>query len=41
MQEKHRIVQTGEFAADMQVSLVNDGAETFWLRVNWLFVLIL
>ena len=26
--------QTGEFGADMQVSLVNDGPVTFWLRVK-------
>lgn len=26
-------VQTGEFAADMQVSLINDGPVTFWLEV--------
>ena len=26
-------VQTGEFGADMQVSLVNDGPVTFWLEV--------
>lgn len=26
--------QTGEFAADMQVSLVNDGPVTFWLQVE-------
>jgi D-tyrosyl-tRNA(Tyr) deacylase len=26
-------VQTGEFGADMQVALVNDGPVTFWLRV--------
>lgn len=25
--------QTGKFAADMQVSLVNDGPVTFWLQV--------
>lgn len=25
--------QTGEFAADMQVSLTNDGPVTFWLQV--------
>ena len=25
--------QTGRFAADMQVSLVNDGPVTFWLQV--------
>ncbi|MBN0855508.1 D-aminoacyl-tRNA deacylase, partial [Escherichia coli] len=24
---------TGRFAADMQVSLVNDGPVTFWLQV--------
>ena len=33
-QAKHSIVQTGKFAADMQVSLVNDGPVTFWLQVN-------
>ncbi len=27
-------VETGEFGADMQVSLVNDGPVTFWLEVN-------
>lgn len=26
-------VKTGEFAADMQVGLVNDGPVTFWLQV--------
>lgn len=26
-------VQTGRFAADMQVALVNDGPVTFWLQV--------
>ncbi|UJS24785.1 D-aminoacyl-tRNA deacylase [Thiothrix winogradskyi] len=26
-------VQTGVFAADMQVSLINDGPVTFWLQV--------
>jgi D-tyrosyl-tRNA(Tyr) deacylase len=26
-------VQTGRFGADMQVSLVNDGPVTFWLRI--------
>ena len=25
--------QTGRFAADMQVSLVNDGPVTFWLQI--------
>lgn len=29
----HPIVATGIFAADMQVSLVNDGPVTFWLQV--------
>lgn len=27
-------VATGQFGADMQVSLVNDGPVTFWLQVN-------
>jgi D-aminoacyl-tRNA deacylase len=31
---KHRMVETGEFGADMQVSLVNDGPVTFWLQVR-------
>jgi D-tyrosyl-tRNA(Tyr) deacylase len=26
-------VQTGEFGANMQVSLTNDGPVTFWLQV--------
>ena len=30
----HIATQTGEFAADMQVSLVNDGPVTFWLQVE-------
>lgn len=30
---QHPLVQTGEFAADMQVSLVNDGPVTIPLRV--------
>ncbi|TOL44924.1 D-tyrosyl-tRNA(Tyr) deacylase, partial [Vibrio parahaemolyticus] len=25
--------QTGQFAADMQVNLTNDGPVTFWLQV--------
>lgn len=29
----HPVVETGRFAADMQVSLVNDGPVTFWLQV--------
>lgn len=32
--EKHSMVETGEFGADMQVSLVNDGPVTFWLQVR-------
>ena len=32
--EKHPIVETGEFGAEMQVSLVNDGPVTFWLQVR-------
>ncbi|MFZ1417684.1 MAG: D-aminoacyl-tRNA deacylase [Burkholderiaceae bacterium] len=31
---EHRMVETGEFAADMQVFLVNDGPVTFWLQVK-------
>jgi D-tyrosyl-tRNA(Tyr) deacylase len=31
--QRHRVVQTGEFGANMQVSLVNDGPVTFWLEV--------
>lgn len=31
---RHPIVATGEFGADMQVSLVNDGPVTFWLQVR-------
>ncbi|MGF6481377.1 D-aminoacyl-tRNA deacylase [Paraburkholderia sp. JPY419] len=31
---KHPIVETGEFGAEMQVSLVNDGPVTFWLQTN-------
>ncbi len=30
----HHPVETGEFGADMQVSLVNDGPVTFWLQIN-------
>ncbi len=30
----HRPVETGEFGADMQVSLVNDGPVTFWLQIR-------
>jgi D-tyrosyl-tRNA(Tyr) deacylase len=30
--ERHPQVAAGEFAADMQVSLINDGPVTFWLE---------
>ena len=29
----HSDVKTGQFAADMQVSLTNDGPVTFWLQI--------
>jgi D-tyrosyl-tRNA(Tyr) deacylase len=32
--ERHPFVETGEFGAAMQVSLVNDGPVTFWLRAS-------
>lgn len=32
--ERHPVVQTGEFGADMRVALVNDGPVTFWLEVT-------
>ena len=31
---RHPLVQTGQFGADMQVSLINDGPVTFWLQVH-------
>jgi D-tyrosyl-tRNA(Tyr) deacylase len=31
---KHAVVATGQFGADMKVSLTNDGPVTFWLQVN-------
>jgi D-tyrosyl-tRNA(Tyr) deacylase len=31
---KHAIVATGQFGADMQVSLINDGPVTFWLQTK-------
>lgn len=31
--ERDLVVETGTFAADMQVSLVNQGPTTFWLKV--------
>jgi D-tyrosyl-tRNA(Tyr) deacylase len=30
----HPVVETGEFGADMQVSLTNDGPVTFWLDAS-------
>jgi D-tyrosyl-tRNA(Tyr) deacylase len=32
--KRHSVVQTGEFGANMQVSLTNDGPVTFWLQVE-------
>ncbi|HKU14500.1 MAG TPA: D-aminoacyl-tRNA deacylase [Steroidobacteraceae bacterium] len=31
--ERHPVVETGEFGANMQVTLTNDGPVTFWLQV--------
>jgi D-tyrosyl-tRNA(Tyr) deacylase len=31
---QHGSVETGQFGADMQVSLTNDGPVTFWLQVK-------
>jgi D-tyrosyl-tRNA(Tyr) deacylase len=31
---KHPLVETGQFGANMQVGLVNDGPVTFWLQVE-------
>lgn len=31
---KYKNIATGEFAADMKVSLLNDGPVTFWLQVR-------
>ena len=33
-QAQHGTVATGQFGADMQVALINDGPVTFWLQVN-------
>lgn len=33
-QQQHQPVATGEFGADMKVSLINDGPVTFWLQVS-------
>lgn len=32
--QQHALVETGQFGADMQVSLINDGPVTFWLSVS-------
>jgi D-tyrosyl-tRNA(Tyr) deacylase len=32
--ERHGNVETGQFGADMQVALTNDGPVTFWLRID-------
>ena len=32
--ERHGIVETGQFGADMKVGLVNDGPVTFWLQID-------
>jgi D-tyrosyl-tRNA(Tyr) deacylase len=32
--ERHKVVETGEFGAHMQVTLTNDGPVTFWLQVD-------
>ena len=32
--ERHGMVQTGQFGADMKVSLTNDGPVTFWLQIS-------
>ena len=31
---KHQNIETGQFGADMKISLLNDGPVTFWLQVN-------
>lgn len=31
---RHGVVATGQFGADMQVALTNDGPVTFWLRID-------
>ena len=31
--QQHSIVETGQFGADMQVTLTNDGPVTFWLQI--------
>lgn len=34
VQKKYQNIETGEFGADMKVSLLNDGPVTFWLQVK-------
>ena len=34
IRKQHSSVATGQFGADMQVSLTNDGPVTFWLQVS-------
>lgn len=34
VRERHPTVETGQFGADMQVTLTNDGPVTFWLQVE-------
>ena len=34
VKNKYQKVETGEFGADMKISLLNDGPVTFWLQVN-------
>ena len=31
---KYKHIETGQFGADMKISLLNDGPVTFWLQVN-------
>ena len=31
---RHTVVQTGQFGADMKVTLTNEGPVTFWLQTN-------
>ena len=33
-QQRHGVVETGVFGADMKVALLNDGPVTFWLQVR-------
>jgi len=32
--DKYQHIETGQFGADMKISLLNDGPVTFWLQVN-------